>query len=124
MNKLNELILRLEKNLKQYDKILLFVAVDKFHLFLKHCVSVLNGNRGKSILVISSVSLDKDERKLPFAYNQMSVQEITQLKKLYFMYEFSGRFQMIDKNDGFGDLSNYVDTNLLSDEELFLTIFH
>lgn len=123
MNKPNALILRLEKALQQYDKILLFVDVDKLRLFLKYCVSTMDENIGKSILVISSFSLDKAQCRLPFDYNQISVQEIAQLKKLYFMYEFSERFQIIDKNDGFGDLSNYVDVGLLSDKELYLTMF-
>lgn len=83
----------------------------------------MDENIGKSILVISSFSLDKAQCRLPFDYNQISVQEIAQLKKLYFMYEFSERFQIIDKNDGFGDLSNYVDVGLLSDKELYLTMF-
>jgi len=45
--------------------------------------------------------------------------EIDHAKQLYMMYEFSNRFQVLFCEDNFGSLHNYLETGILTEEEVF-----
>lgn len=54
----------------------------------------------------------------------ISREETEALCRLYFMYEFSNRFQIISRTETYGDVFRLVDTGLLTFEEAIEALLH
>jgi hypothetical protein len=59
-----------------------------------------------------------------YSCRKLSCQNIEQLKELYFMYEFSDRFQLLSQEESFGGILNFVDMGILTKEEVICALFH
>lgn len=86
----------MENILSGYDKI--FLVLDKSLYKLLEAE-----NKNKTLFL------------LPF---DISWEDSCKLSELYLMYEFSDRFQILCRNECFGSLMNFLDTGLLTNEEL------
>lgn len=91
----------IEKTLSDYDKIILIMSDDELlGLYGRFLNSEAFRNSQKRLLVLPA-------------------ERFPELVSLYSMYEFSDNFQIIGRSRNFGGLYNYVDTEILSEEELF-----
>lgn len=95
----------LEKMMSEYEKV--FLVLDKN---LYKLLSAEKCTKNKILFLPLDDSLTK--------YPKVSSEDSKQLHELYNMYEFSDRFQVLSRNECFGNLLNLVDTGVLTREEL------
>lgn len=119
---MNKIRMFLEKLLEGYDKIfLLKISEDKIPiLYEKFCDVTQNKFIEKKILFLFSKSIDIQKKTLDFI--QISDTEIIEIQNLYFMYEFSNRFQIIEYNENVGTIWNFVNSGLLSEEDVIYAL--
>lgn len=88
----------LENILSGYDKV--FLVLDKS----LYKILEAENNKGTKTLFLSLFDIPLEDRR--------------KLCELYLMYEFSDGFQILCRNECFGSLMNFIDTGLLTNEEL------
>lgn len=112
------LLEELERDLEDYDRIFLIPVMDEVYgeLFRWLERSGTPQNCGKKILVLSVEALEEGNR---YSCRRISVPKMAWLKELYFMYEFSDRFRLLSREEGFGGILNFLDTGILTKEEVF-----
>ncbi len=117
------LLEELEKDLEYYDRIFLIPAVSQEYLdlFIQFGDSDKLENCRKKILVLSDENLAEGKR---FSCRKLPHQTVRQLRELYFMYEFSDRFQLLSQEESFGGILNFVDAGILTKEEAICALFH
>lgn len=106
----------LEDMLKKYDKIILIKSGDEKFVFSKLSTSKIIKNRKQKILILSTI---KQQKLFGFYYKKISNDESKLFYQLYHMYEFSNRFQILSKEECYGNLFNFVFLGLLSYDEMF-----
>ena len=117
----DELLEELKKDLEYYDRIVLIPALDiEYHALLAQ----LDGMEGvrnstKKLLILSTENLAEGNH---YSCRRISCQEMTQLKELYLMYEFSDRFQLLTQERCFGGILNFVEAGILTKEEALRAI--
>lgn len=116
------LLENLDKLLDQYDRVILADISDqdgkaRWQRFLN---SEAFKNCEKKILFLVT-EIHDISRQFFLTITEEVAQE---LKSLYFMYEFSDRFQLFSNETTFGEIWNYVCTGTLTEEEAFQAILH
>lgn len=111
-------ICELEKYLLKYDKIFIFESTDEIstQLLEKFCSFLKYNKFEKKIFIMSTFGYEKPEG---FDFIRISDTQYNLICKMYYMYEFSGRMHIINKNYSFGSLFNYIKTGVLTEEEMF-----
>lgn len=117
-----ELLAELEKDLEYYDRIFLITGRHQEYreLFIQFGGSEKRKDGTKKILVLSDENLDGGAC---YSCRRLSHEDAGQLKKLYFMYEFSDRFQLLSREESFGGILDFADTGILTKEEAFCALF-
>lgn len=119
----DELLTALESNLNKYDRIILIIndSIGENNLFSEFINSEAIKKSTKKIMIMSSEDGKESEN---YAYYRLSEVEEEQLVKLYLMYEFSDRFQILSYDSNFGNIFNYVKTGIMTAEEAFEAILY
>ncbi len=117
------LLVELEKDLEYYDRIFLITVMNQEYidLFIRFGDSDKLKDCTKKILVLSDGNMAEGKH---YSCRKLSCQNIEQLKELYFMYEFSDRFQLLSQEESFGGILNFVDMGILTKEEVICALFH
>lgn len=103
----SDILVKLEAALETFDRVLL-VTDDLQEPFITSSM--------KKILVLTTKNIPLAD--IPqITYSQITAKQQTELLKLYGMYEFSDRFQVIAADGRFGSLWNYVETGILTAQE-------
>lgn len=112
------LLAELERDLEDYDRIFLIPVMDEIYgeLFRWLDRSGRPQNCGENILVLSVEALAEGSN---YSCRRISVPKMARLKELYFMYEFSDRFRLLSREESFGGILNFLDTGILTKEEVF-----
>lgn len=121
-----KLLYQLEFDLKKFDKIFLVFEgqrlLDDFLGVL--CEPEVMEKKNQKILVLSS-SKRRAGKDTPVIYRQITEEESKQLCRLYSMYEFSDRFQVVSGETMlYGSLFQLVDAGLLSLRESVSALLH
>ena len=117
------LLVELEKDLEYYDRIFLITVMNQEYidLFIRFGDSDKLKDCTQKILVLSDGNMAEGKH---YSCRKLSCQNIEQLKELYFMYEFSDRFQLLSQEESFGGILNFVDMGILTKEEVICALFH
>lgn len=117
----DELLEELKKDLEYYDRIVLIPALDIEYHDLFAQLDGMEGvrNSTKKLLILSTENLAEGNH---YSCRRISCQEMTQLKELYLMYEFSDRFQLLTQERCFGGILNFVEAGILTKEEALRAI--
>jgi len=114
------IILELEQDIRRYGKVLVFLP-NCNPLFVKNfCESDILANTENVRIYMSETSYSGVKENVRI----ISLVEIEEILKLYHMYEFSNRLQIIGKNKQYGSLLNYLDTGILTETEVFEAILN
>ena len=108
MDKRTAILMEIEKDLEQFDRILLITDM---------CVISFPAiTDAKNILVLSinPVPLESNSQ---ITYRQITAEQQTELLKTYHTYEFSDRFRVVSWDSQFGSIWNYVDVGILTEQE-------
>lgn len=130
-----KLISQLESDIEQYDQIFL---VSEDRTLLREAVSVLcrlqepvGSNRKRLILVTSDTESEDMLALIPESvpaghviWRRISQKEVDALCSLYDSYEFSDRFHILSREEQYGGMLNFVDTGILSTEEMIEALLH
>jgi len=73
------------------------------------------------LLLISNTFRD-EYTTCGFVKQFLTQDELKKIRDLFYMYEFSDRFRVISREDGYGNIFNLVDNGILTDEEAFEAI--
>ena len=117
----DELLEELKKDLEYYDRIVLIPALDIEYHDLFAQLDGMEGvrNSTKKLLILSTENLAEGNH---YSCRRISCQEMTQLKELYLMYEFSDRFQLLTQERCLGGILNFVEAGILTKEEALRAI--
>lgn len=121
-----KILRQLESDLKKYDKIFLVLEEQKLldDILRLLCDSGAVKGIKQEILVLASLKrrIGKDTLVM---YRQITEDESKQLCRLYSMYEFSDRFQILSSETLlYGSLFQLVDAGLLSLRESVSALLH
>lgn len=111
-----EILCQLESDIETFDRIFLILEKQKLvdDVLRLLCDTEAAKEKKQEILVLSSQK-GWTEEDTSVVYRQITEYESKQLCRLYSMYEFSDRFQIISgKTTLYGNLFQLVDTGLLS----------
>lgn len=115
-----DLLTRLESLLDQYDNVLLVDLWDpEMKARWERFWSAGHFVRRKKRIVFLSTAESSIAENFGYSYLKITEKTFHELKELYFMYEFSDRFQFISDEENFGVIWNYVDTGILTEQEAF-----
>lgn len=116
-------MINLEYILEKYDKILLISQMDtEFQWFLEEFyLSEELRKTERNVLILSTKKL---ESKGKCSCYRISTDEEEALKKFYFLYEFSDKFQLLSREESFGGVINYIGNGILTKEEVFRSILY
>lgn len=125
----NEAIHRLEKDLEEFDRIILMDVQpgNRQDAELFYTSETLQAS-GQRILILSGAEdRQRDEmtgRQTTVTWRYTGESELSELLKIYRMYEFSNRVSVFSQDDGFGGLHNFVQTGVLTAEEAITAFLH
>lgn len=110
----NDIVTELRDCLEQYDRVFLFCNNTKQFeiLFVRSCVFK---NTQKKIWIYSCNEVCCSE---PISRARISPEEERRMLEIYRTYEFSDRFYVIGFTDMYGSLFQYMDTGILTAEEI------
>lgn len=111
----------LQAMLDQYDRAVLVPDVEgaSLNLLNQFCASEAIRRTRKRVLILSTA--DRPDGT-GFSYQKLTNRDAKRLQRLYELYEFSDRFQILSQDRRFGGLFNLLDTGLLNTEELFTAL--
>lgn len=105
------------RDIEKFDMVLLLGDSENKKLLKTYGEAVLRESP-KHILILSSEDLS-DFSCGRHEYRRILKEEEMLLKRLYSLYDFSNRFQLISDNTQCGSLMNYVKTGIMTMEEVF-----
>lgn len=109
------LIDELQDMLKTNDKIFLVKCADEEYIFSKLRDSKVIKSEKQKVLILST----SNQKEFPGVYyRKISDDDSEFYYRLYHMYEFSDRFQVLSNELCFGNLFNFVNQGLLSFDEM------
>lgn len=113
----------LEEMLERYDRVFLFMGTDKIYrdFTARFCASEALACSEMKILILATEGLADGKAHV---CRRLIWEEALRLKRFYLMYEFSDRFKFFSREDVFGSIVNYVETGVLTWEEVFSAILH
>lgn len=115
---------RLSSSLERFDRI--FAIMDQEedtggNLAYDFCSSKALQETAKRILILS----DKDIPGIKdwnHQFQRLHEKEMDMIRRIYFMYEFSDRFQILSYNPQYGSLLNYVKSGDMTMEAVFQSL--
>lgn len=115
---------RLSSSLERFDRI--FTIMDQEedtggNLAYDFCSSKALQETAKRILILS----DKDIPGIKdwnHQFQRLHEKEMDMIRRIYFMYEFSDRFQILSYNPQYGSLLNYVKSGDMTMEAVFQSL--
>ncbi len=110
----SERLRRLEAALEHYDRIYFIPGKDPAERVL-----AAGGRAESSILILSPLAPPDSAGRV---WRQISEQDSDALYRLYHLYEFSDRFQILTRDQRFGGLLNLMDTGVLLSDELLAAL--
>lgn len=116
----NRAAARLEKALEEFDRIVLIEGNGSSREFLRLFEDPQNFQNIQNRILILSVLEDK--RKGNVVWQQAAEQEIEDMLKLYFLYEFSNRVIALSSRCCFGSLLDFVETGVLTEREALMAL--
>lgn len=132
-----QLMKKLEQDLKEYDRIFLFLDnVRQDHnlwisenvpdqksaeSFLAEFCSFIRAQNHRNVLVLSAAKLRDKWEGLP-VYRRITEKEADDLSRLYHMYEFSDRFFLVCRERSYAYLFDFMDAGLLRLKEVFAAL--
>lgn len=119
------ILAKLEEDLKEYEKIFL-VPDDEETVdgLLDELLNSRNIKAAKQKVLVLYSGRQKIGIDTSIVQRVISREETEALCRLYFMYEFSNRFQIISRTETYGDVFRLVDTGLLTFEEAIEALLH
>lgn len=96
---------QLKRLMSQYDRIFLVFDKNLYELLVEK-----KDSESKILFLFPDDSFPEHERHL--------CEDGKKFQELYFMYEFSDRFQVLSRSEYFGSMLNLVDVGILTYEEL------
>lgn len=108
MDKRTTILMEIEKDLEQFDRILLIT---------NECTSLFPAVTDAINILVLSISALPVESDSHITYRQITKEQQTELLQTYHMYEFSDRFRIVSRDDQFGSIWNYVDAGVLTEQE-------
>lgn len=119
-SKMHKTIDNIDKDLKNFQLILVLI-VDKYEIE-KLMIRLKNPKiKTKKILILSNVDISFTDSF--YTYRRISDEERDTIMRIYYMYDFSDRFQIISDNPQYGGLLNYVKTGFMTWEDIFEILF-
>lgn len=114
-------LLELQSIIEIYDKVILISYEEKavIDIMTKFERSNAMKHTKKQIVILSTVEWDGTSN---LTYKKITPEESSALLNLYYMYEFSDKFQVLSSQNNFGTLINFYNTGLLNLEEAFEAI--
>ncbi|HBA49320.1 MAG TPA: hypothetical protein DCZ91_16310 [Lachnospiraceae bacterium] len=112
----NRGILAIEKALEEFDKVILID--NKLHDWRMTGAFYDEDNfkeTDKKVLILSEA---EEKRVGNIEWQSISEREAREILEIYYLYEFSNRIAVVDREQAFGSLWDYVATGLLTEEEL------
>ena len=123
---------KIQADFQKFDLILLIIdgAGVAENLTVDFCYSEALKQTSKKILILSQTkNFNQKNWSVGYRlngkfqwnseYRQISSKEQEELWRLYRMYEFSDRFQVLVDCQQFGGMLNYIKTGILTKEEMF-----
>lgn len=124
MKEKSAIITELEKDLVQYNSVLLYMLEDE-KLLIRILDKAAGDEEGVKSVKIYVPASEKEVRK-EYAEKEcihvVSIAELNELLSYYRMYEFSNRLKVLEDNERYGGLMNYFRAELLTEEELLNAI--
>ena len=121
-----DVIARLESDMEWYDHIFLVRGDDalsgRVAALLCHPEAAGNLQEKRLLLISPDVLCEVDGKGTPV--RRISQLEDEMLCRLYNMYEFSDRFHILSREEQYGGLLNFVDSVILSTEEMLEALLH
>lgn len=123
MNQMTIIADKINSSLERFERIFLVLdsGDDEEDLAYDFCSSKALKETTKKILILS----DKDipyRKNLNCQIQRLNGKEIDMIRQIYFMYDFSDRFEVLSNNPQYGGLLNYVKTGDMTMEAVFQTI--
>lgn len=111
------------RDLERFDSIFAIMdnKNDTGNLAYNFCSSKALQETTKNILILS----DKDIpciKGLKHQFQRINENEMEMIRQIYFMYDFSDRFQVLSDNPQYGNILNYVKAGNLTMEAAFQTL--
>lgn len=117
----NSLIKEIEKNIEQYDRILIFDSNSKNieELLKQFLKSKALHNTDKKVLIYGySENVRKEQ------YRVITRSEYNDIIDLYYLYEFSDKIKVISDSAQYASMLNYLSNDIISQEEYFEALLH
>ena len=116
-----ERLRRLAAALAHYDRIYFIPGTDPAERVLAAGLArrAAGGRAESSILILSPLAPPDSAGRV---WRQISEQDSDALYRLYHLYEFSDRFQILTRDQRFGGLLNLMDTGVLLSDELLAAL--
>ena len=116
----DELVLKMEEYIEEYDKIILLKEnkISNIQLSQAFCCSNILKKIDKKVLLLS-VSVLEEPKAESVVVKQITENECQNIMKLYSIYDFSDRFLILSTDNSYGDLFNFAKTGLITMEEAF-----
>ena len=113
----------LSSHLERFDRIFAVMVCEKDteNLIYDFCSSKALRETTKKILILS----DKDipcRKGLNCQFRRLNEKEMDMVRQIYFMYDFSDRFQVLSDQSQYGSLLNYVKSGDMTMEAIFQMI--
>lgn len=111
----------LQSALKKFDRIVLIIDRQNSGLCYEFCNSNAVKKSKYKILVLSTI---KYMTGCYLTYYQITKKTCDALYKLYHLYEFSDRFQILSREISYGGLFNFNDVGIIDREDIFTALLH
>lgn len=117
----DELIEEIEKNIEQYDRILISHSREEEtdQLVRNFVKSEALQNTTKKVILYGDC---ENFGNVPF--REISQSEYEKIVAFYRLYEFSDRVKVISASNQYGSMRNYLSNGILSQEEYFEALLH
>ena len=114
---------RLSSSLEKFDRIFAIMdqEEDMGNLAYDFCSSKAMRETTKRILILSDKDIP-DIQDWNHQFQRLHKKEMDMIRRIYYMYEFSNRFQILSENPQYGSLLNYVKSGDMTMETVFQSL--
>lgn len=126
MKEKREIIEALEKDLMEYENVVLCVGEkgdNIFQLFCKLDAYIASKDGGSETRFYIPASFAAEQEASRGNWRIISEKESSEILEYYRMYEFSNHLKVIEDNHQFGRLMNYTETGILTEREFLEAVF-
>ena len=109
----------LEDSLRKYRRTYLISPK-----FMKSMFDYFDGNHTEEVGSVLIITTGKEFDNVWFMpIRIVSSEEYYILRKLYFTYEFSDRFRLVEDTGKYGTMKNYIETGIITEEQAVRSLF-